>query len=77
MPVAGLSEQTTLARGMELTPLSDQWLQSMGGMQALFGDLTRPGKAGNVSVQIVRSSGAALHALEKKGGGQGARAEAG
>lgn len=60
-------EQTTLARGMELTPLSDQWLQSMGGMQELFGDLTRPGKAGNVSVQIVRSSGTALHALEKKG----------
>ncbi|WP_254051619.1 phospholipase D-like domain-containing protein [Stenotrophomonas sp. ZAC14D1_NAIMI4_6] len=36
-------------------------------MQELFGDLTRPGKAGNVSVQIVRSSGTALHALEKKG----------
>ncbi|AWH36569.1 hypothetical protein C1929_07280 [Stenotrophomonas sp. ZAC14D1_NAIMI4_6] len=52
---------------MELTPLSDQWLQSMGGMQALFGDLARPGKAGNVSVQITRSSGTALHALEKKG----------
>lgn len=64
---AGLPEQTTLARGMELTPLGDRWLQSMGGMQALFGDLTRPGKAGNVSVQIVRSSGTALHALEKKG----------
>ncbi|WP_313419195.1 hypothetical protein [Stenotrophomonas sp.] len=47
--------------------MSDQWLQSMGGMQELFGDLTRPGKAGNVSVQIVRSSGTALHALEKKG----------
>lgn len=60
-------EQTTLARGMELTPLSDQWLQSMGGMQELFGDLTRPGNAGNVSVQIVRSSGTALHDLEKKG----------
>ncbi|WP_285304244.1 phospholipase D-like domain-containing protein [Stenotrophomonas maltophilia group sp. Smal17] len=52
---------------MELTPLSDQWLQSMGGMQALFGDLARPGTAGDVTVQIVRSSGTALHALEKKG----------
>ncbi len=64
---AGLPEQTTLARGMELTPLSDQWLQAMGGMQALFGDLARPGTAGDVTVQIVRSSGTALHALEKKG----------
>lgn len=62
-----LPEQTTLARGMELTPLSDQWLQSMGGMQAVFGDLTVPGTAGKISVQIVRSSGTALHALEKKG----------
>jgi len=67
VPGACLSAQATLARGMELTPLSDQWLQSMGGMQELFGDLIRPGKAGNVSVQIVRSSGTALHALEKKG----------
>ena len=67
MTGAGLPEQTTLARGMELTPLSDQWLQSMGGMQALFGNLARPGTVGDVTVQIVRSSGTALHALERKG----------
>ncbi|AWH52942.1 phospholipase [Stenotrophomonas sp. ESTM1D_MKCIP4_1] len=63
----GMPEQTTLARGMELTALTDQWLASMGGTAELFGDLTLPGTAGGMNVQILRSSGTALHALEKKG----------
>lgn len=58
--------QTSLGRGLELTPLGDAWLQRMGGAQALFGDLCRPGTAGGVSVQIVRSSGTALHDMERR-----------
>jgi len=63
---ASLPEQVSLARGRELTPLSGAWLDAMGGRQALFGDLASKGSAGNIAVQIVRSSGTALHAMEKK-----------
>lgn len=33
---AAIPEQKSLGRGMELTPLTDVWLDAMGGMKALF-----------------------------------------
>ncbi|WP_448133346.1 phospholipase D-like domain-containing protein [Stenotrophomonas rhizophila] len=66
LPGVSLPEQKTFARGQEITALNDAWLKTMGGGKQLFGDLTQPGSAGGISVQIVRSSGTALHAMEKK-----------
>ncbi|MCF7750823.1 hypothetical protein KQ945_08695 [Bacillus subtilis subsp. subtilis] len=70
LPGISLPTQQTLARGQELTALNDAWLSAMGGSRELFGDLTLPGSAGGISVQIVRSSGTALHAMEKKACGK-------
>ncbi len=64
---AAIPEQKSLGRGLELTPLTDAWVDAMGGTKALFGDLCSGGGAGGVSVQIVRSSGTALHDMERKG----------
>jgi len=64
---AGVPEQKSLGRGLELTALTDAWLDAMGGRTTLFGDLCSRGSAGEVSVQIVRSSGTALHDMERKG----------
>lgn len=58
--------QRSMARGSELQPLTDAWLDAMGGVQGLFENLCSPGGAGGVSVQIVRSSGTALHDLERR-----------
>jgi len=62
-----MPRQASLGRGLELTPLADHWLEAMGGRQAIFGDLCRAGSAGAISVQILRSSGTALHEMERKG----------
>ncbi|WP_313241716.1 phospholipase D-like domain-containing protein [Stenotrophomonas sp.] len=62
---AAIPEQVSLARGRELTPLSGKWLEAMGGRQALFGDVSRRGTAGGITVQVVRSSGTALHTMER------------
>jgi phosphatidylserine/phosphatidylglycerophosphate/cardiolipin synthase-like enzyme len=59
-----LPSQTQIARGIELTMLDAAWLTKMGGKEALFGDVTKPGSAGNMKIQILRSMGSALHAKE-------------
>jgi phosphatidylserine/phosphatidylglycerophosphate/cardiolipin synthase-like enzyme len=59
-----LPDQTQIARGIELTMLDAAWLTKMGGKEPLFGDVTKPGTAGNMKIQILRSMGSALHAKE-------------
>lgn len=61
-----MPRQHSIGRGLELTALADDWVRAMGGTHALFGDLCAPGTAGGISVQIVRSSGTALHDMERR-----------
>ncbi|WP_052772730.1 phospholipase D-like domain-containing protein [Luteimonas sp. FCS-9] len=66
-PESAIPQQTKMGRADGLTSMDAQWLASMGGREALFGDVTQPGSSGNMAVQILRSSGKALHKLENKG----------
>jgi phosphatidylserine/phosphatidylglycerophosphate/cardiolipin synthase-like enzyme len=49
-----------------IKPLTDKWLSRWGKQDAVFGDVTKHGTAGNVAVQIVRSMSASLLQAESQ-----------
>lgn len=72
--VAVLENKDNTARGIDrktgldwvVRPLSTHWLNRWGDVNTVFGDVSKHGTAGGVSVQIVRSTAHQLLRLESK-----------